>query len=153
MTLGSLLGHAFIEIDHYSIIPVHKINLDTLDAPRCHKVKRLVKLPVNIDPFRPQTYADTFLLGIPAHSRDIRFRIQCQQIILCRPSFINKHILEAVGSRIIHQIHIRRRIYTCLKIHSINIIMIPPVPQHLTRTNPRPILFSLFCKKPYQVAG
>ena len=127
-------------VDHDLIAALHEVHLDALHSPLLKLIECRNQLIIQRLPRRPQNEADVLLLRVIDQLLHVQVRSHFQQIPQLVPAVIQDDVRNPVFRREVNVVLIGFRVDARLKIHSIDVPIIPPIPGHFPRLDPRSVL-------------
>ena len=149
------LRRTIVETGHQTVVPVHKVHLESLHAHFSVMAADILHIPFKCGISCPQYYPDILRCGIVHDSLHVNFRIDLQEVLSLAdsPAVIKNHVFNAVGRCKINVIFVGLRVDARLEVHSVEIPVVPPVPGYLAGFDPGNILNARrFGQKPSCIA-
>ena len=130
-----------VKLNYLLVVTVHKINLETFDSHCGIMLTYTIHVFFKSTIARPKYQIYIFAFCIANQLFQIDFRNHLKQIRFTRhcPSLIQYHIFDTEFRGKVNIVFISLIVDTCAEIHVVEIPVVPPVPSHFTRFNPRKI--------------
>ena len=138
LVLCCLNHHSFVEVNHPLVGVVHKVNLDSGNAPLGVFLEE-VEVLLYCQPRQPDDDAHAFILTIFDKFLKVHVLLCCVGVAcaLC-PTLVEKNVLDAIFCSKVDEVGVSVIVVTCAEIHigAVGHCAVPPLPAHLSGLNP-----------------
>ena len=144
MIAGSSLRSPVHKLFHDLVVAVEEIDFESFDSHFRIMAADIFKVFFKRSESGPENYANTLVCSIFHNARHVYFGHDAEKFPAARhaPAVIHNHVLDAVFSREVYVVFVCLLVHSSLKVHSVNVPVVPPVPGHFARFYPGSVAYT-----------